>query len=311
MSATTWDVVGLGENSVDRVLRLPSWPGFGPGAKVGVESPPPVVGGQVVTTLCTCASLGLRAAYVGAVGQDALGALVREELTRRGIDIGAVLTRAAGTREAVILVEPSGERVVLWSRDAALALRPSEVPVDLMRRTRVLHVDGVDLDATVHAAQLARAAGAIVTCDLDDVGEGRGALLEAATHPILAEGVPSALTREADVVQALHALGHRHPGPICVTRGAKGAMLLEGGRVYECPAPTVQAVDTTGAGDVFRGAYIAARLEGLAPDDVLRFACAAAAVSCTRVGAVGGVPTRAEIDKLRRQDEGARYNPAL
>jgi sugar/nucleoside kinase (ribokinase family) len=60
----------------------------------------------------------------------------------------------------------------------------------------------------------------------------------------------------------------------------------------------MQAVDTTGAGDVFRGAYIAARLEGLAPDDVLRFATAAAAVSCTRVGAVGGVPTRAEIEAL-------------
>ena len=110
MTAATWDVVGLGENSVDRVLRLPSWPGFGPGAKLRVQSQPPTVGGQVVTTLCTCASLGLRAAYVGVVGHDAHGALVRDELTRRGIDIGAVLTRAAGTREAVILVEPSGDR---------------------------------------------------------------------------------------------------------------------------------------------------------------------------------------------------------
>jgi sulfofructose kinase len=298
MSAAMWDVVGLGENSVDRVLRLPAWPGFGPGAKVRMESQPPAVGGQVVTALCTCASLGLRAAYVGVVGHDAQGALIREELTRRGIDLGAVLTRAAGTREAVILVEPSGERVVLWSRDAALALRPSEVPADLVQRTRVLHVDAVDLDAAVHAAQLARAAGAIVTCDLDDVGEGRAALFEAATHPILAEGVPSALTGEADVVQALQALGRRHAGPICVTRGAQGALLVEGGRVHQCPAPAVQAVDTTGAGDVFRGAYIAARLEGLAPDDVLKFACAAAAVSCTRVGAVGGVPTRAEVDAL-------------
>jgi len=298
MSVPTWDVVGLGENSVDRILRLPSRPGFGPGAKMRVQAQALTVGGQVVTTLCTCTSLGLRAAYAGAVGHDASGTLVREELTRRGIDIGAVLTRAAGTREAVILVEPAGERLVLWSRDAALALRPSEVPADLVRRTRVLHVDAVDLDAAVHAAQLARAVGAIVTCDLDDVEDGRAALFQAATHPILAEGVPSALTGEGDAVQALLALGRRHPGPICVTRGARGALLLEEGRVHQCPAPTVQPVDTTGAGDVFRGAYIAARLEGMGPDNVLRFAAAAAAVSCTRVGAVGGVPTRAEIDAL-------------
>lgn len=298
MSAATWDVVGLGENSVDRILQLPSRPGFGPGAKMRAESRPPTVGGQVVTTLCTCASLGLRAAYIGVVGDDAHGALVRNELTRRGVDTRAVLTRAVGTREAVILVEPSGERLVLWSRDAASALRPSEVPADLVRRTRVLHIDAVDLDAAVHAAQLARAAGAIVTCDLDDVGEGRAALFDAATHPILAEGVPSALTGEADVVHALLALGRRHSGPVCVTRGARGALLLEDGRVHQCPAPAVRAVDTTGAGDVFRGAYIAARLEGVAPADVLRFATAAAAVSCTRVGAVGGVPTRADVEAM-------------
>lgn len=298
MSAAAWDVVGLGESSVDRILRLPARPAFGPGAKMRVQSQPPTVGGQVVTTLCTCAALGLRAAYVGVVGHDAAGGLVRDELTRRGVDIGAALTRAADTREAVILVEPTGERLILWSRDAALALRPSEVPADLVQRTRLLHVDAVDLDAAVHAAQLARAAGAIVTCDLDDVDEGRAALFEAATHPILAEGVPSALTGEADMVQALLALGRRHPGPICVTRGARGALLLEAGLLHECPAPSVPAVDTTGAGDVFRGAYITARLEGRAPGDVLRFATAAAAVSCTRLGAVAGVPTRGEVSAL-------------
>ncbi len=81
-------------------------------------------------------------------------------------------------------------------------------------------------------------------------------------------------------------------------------MSARAGRVHQCPAPTVQAVDTTGAGDVFRGAYIVARLEGMAPDDVLRFATAAASVSCTRVGAMGGVPTRADVEVLLRGTTG-------
>ena len=75
-------------------------------------------------------------------------------------------------------------------------------------------------------------------------------------------------------------------------------MLLDGGRLHDAPAPRVDAVDTTGAGDVFRGAYITALLEGMAPEATLRFATAAAAISCTRVGAVAGVPTRADIDAL-------------
>jgi sugar/nucleoside kinase (ribokinase family) len=75
-------------------------------------------------------------------------------------------------------------------------------------------------------------------------------------------------------------------------------MLLEGGRLHHAAPPPVEVVDTTGAGDVFRGAFIVALLEDKPPPEILRFAVAAAALSCTRVGAIGGVPTRAEIDAL-------------
>jgi len=80
--------------------------------------------------------------------------------------------------------------------------------------------------------------------------------------------------------------------------GAQGALLLEGDRVYRVPALRVDVVDTTGAGDVFRGAFIAALLRGLAPDAVLRFANAAAALSCTKAGAIGGVPTRDAVEQV-------------
>jgi sugar/nucleoside kinase (ribokinase family) len=83
-----------------------------------------------------------------------------------------------------------------------------------------------------------------------------------------------------------------------VTLGARGALLLDDGHLHHAPAPRVDAVDTTGAGDVFRGAFITALLEGQAPPSILQFATAAAAASCTRLGAVGGVPTRAEIEGM-------------
>jgi sugar/nucleoside kinase (ribokinase family) len=75
-------------------------------------------------------------------------------------------------------------------------------------------------------------------------------------------------------------------------------MVLEGNRTRHFPAFTVRVVDSTGAGDVFRGAFIYALLRGDAPDAIVRFANAAAAVACTRHGAIGGVPTLAEIEQL-------------
>jgi sulfofructose kinase len=298
MTAPLWDVVGVGENSVDLVLRLDARPGFEPGAKMPIRSQDRAVGGQVVTTLCTCAALGLRAAYVGSFGDDENGGFARRELERRGVDLSGALTRAAANRHAVILVDPDGERVVLWSRDPMLRLEPEDLPAPVFERTRLVHVDGVDPHASLHAARLARQSGAIVTCDLDGADPDAVALFDAVTVPILAEQVPRAITGEPDVERALRVLGRRHPGPICVTLGAGGALLLDEGRVHHSPAPRVNAVDTTGAGDVFRGAFIAALLEGQPPPFTLRFATAAASVSCMRVGAVGGVPARADIDAM-------------
>jgi sulfofructose kinase len=299
-----WDVVGVGENSVDLIVRLPARLDFGPGAKLQVEPPASAVGGQVVTAVCTCAALGLRAAYVGAFGEDDHGRFARQELERRGVDTSTAQARRAANRQAVILVDARGERSVLWSRDPALALRPDDLPEDMLRDARAVHVDGVDADAALHAAGIARQAGAIVTCDIDRADAPSAALFDAVTHPVVAEPVPSALTGEPDVEKALRILRRRHAGPICVTLGARGALLLDGDRLHAAPAPDVDAVDTTGAGDVFRGAYITAMLEGMPLERALRFATAAAAVSCTRRGAVAGVPTRGEIDDLLVQRRG-------
>ena len=82
---------------------------------------------------------------------------------------------------------------------------------------------------------------------------------------------------------------------LCVTLGARGAMLLEGDRLHHVPGLPVEVVDTTGAGDVFRGAFITALLRGDSPADILRFANAAAALSCTRLGAIDGIPAIEEV----------------
>ena len=298
-----FDVIGIGANSVDYVYRLPAYPQRdGPNAKMRISSHSLCCGGQVATALCTCAAMGLRAKYIGVTGTDDNGRRVREELVRRGIDMEDAVIRDVTNQFAVIMVdEHAGERIVLWDRDEGLLLRPRELPQEVLASARALHVDDVDQEAAILAAQIGRQSGRIVTSDIDRITSRTEVLVSAVSIPVFAEHVPAALTGEADYERALRKLRRLNPGLLCVTLGARGAMLLDGDRPYHEPGFEVDAVDTTGAGDVFRGALIAALLRGECHRDAVRFANAAAAVSCTRLGAINGVPTQDEAAALMNQ----------
>lgn len=307
-----FDVVGVGANSVDYVYRLPGFPSpDGPLSKLRIAHHAVSPGGQTATTLCACVALGLEAAYIGATGNDANGELIRDELINRGVDVAHVAIRDTSNAFAVILLHDAhGERVVLWDRRPELDLEPEEIDPALIRGARVLHVDDVDEGAAIRAASIARDAGIPVTSDIERVAQRTDELLGLVTIPIFAEHVLLALTGERDFEPALRAVQERRAsvraagtraGPdtmACVTLGARGAMLLAGDRIFREPGTPVDVVDSTGAGDVFRAAFIAALLRGDAPQAILRFANTAAAISCTRPGAIGGVPTLAEVESL-------------
>ena len=297
-----WDVLGVGANAVDYVYRLPAVPEpQGPNAKMRIRGHLVSCGGQTATALSTCASLGLRAKYVGATGHDDNGARIRHELTRRGVDVADAVVREVANPFAVILLDDrTGERIVLWDRDERLALDPAEVPHDLISSARVVHVDDVDQAAAIRVARIAREQGIPVTSDIDRLTDRTEELVAAVSIPIFAEHVPPALTGEADLERALRTLRRFHTGPLCVTLGPKGAMLLDGDVLLHQPAFPIHAVDTTGAGDVFRGAFIASLLRADSPQETLRFANAAAAISCTRLGAMNGVPIVEDIDEILR-----------
>ena len=292
------DVVGVGTNSIDLVYVLTEFPQPGGAtSKLPVRAYQVLPGGQTATVLCTCAALGLRTSYIGAFGSDENGRRMRTELAARGVSTDNALTRDAPNRHAVILVdERHGERVVLWERSPTLALRTDELPESLLTSARLVHVDNEDEAIAIDAAHLARRAGIPVTSDIDRVTSQTRALVDAVTIPIFAEHVPEALTGKADMETALRALRAPHHTLISVTIGARGAMLLNNDRLEHIPGFPADAVDTTGAGDVFRGAFIYALLRGDSPRDIVRFANAAAAVSCARYGAIGGVPTPEEIN---------------
>jgi sugar/nucleoside kinase (ribokinase family) len=293
------DVLGLGESSVDHVNLLPTAPlARGTASKLRISSAFDAAGGQIASMLTACSGLGLRTGYLGPLGNDENGRLIRSELEQRGVDLSQVLVRNAPARFAIILVDEStGERTVLWHRDPALDITEGEIDPAVLT-ARVLHLDDVDEKAAIHTARAAKMRGVIVTSDLDRVTEHTTDLVASVSIPIFAEHVPPTLTGEKDPERALRKLRRNHAGLLCVTLGTAGSMALDGDRLIHVPAFKVHAVDTTGAGDVFRAGFVYGLLAGWPTLDVLKFANAAAAVSCTRLGAMGSAPTLAEAEQM-------------
>src|SRR5262245_33960260 len=306
LSCMDVDVVGVGANSIDFVCRLPFYPEpSGPNSKLGIRSYDTSPGGQAATVLSACAALGLRTSYIGTVARDENGAIILDALRTRGVDTTRAILRDGTNPFAVILVADEaavhGERIVLWKRPEEMKLTAADLPSDAVSGARFVFVDDVDADAAIAAGKQAIAAGVPVTTDIEAVKPRTADLIDAVTIPIFAEAVPRALTGEADPEAALRLLRNRHGGLLCVTLGAKGAAALDGDRFVYQPGFVVDAVDTTGAGDIFRAGLIYATLRGDSTADVLRFACAAAAVSCTRRGAINSVPSLEDVSALLRQ----------
>lgn len=295
-----WDVIGLGANSVDFVARLPTCPG--PSAelsKLRISSHHILCGGQAATTLAVCAKFGLRTSYVGVLGSDDNGRRAREAMTERGIDLTHAVVHEGFNQFAVVLIaDDTGERIVLWDRDDRLLLDESEVPREVFQATRVLFVDSVDEAAAIRGARIAREAGVVVTSDIDRVTPRTLELVEAVTVPIFAEHVPLELTGEPEPVAALRKLRARNSGLLCVTLGAGGAVALEGDCAHRSSGFKVVPVDTTGAGDAFRGGFIFGLLQEWPVECLLRFANASAALSCTKLGAMNSAPELAEVRRL-------------
>jgi len=302
MSPTKWDVLGVGCNSVDYVYRLPASPKpDSPTSKLRISSHHTMCGGQMATAMAACAGFGLKTAYLGTAGNDHNGRLIISELSGRAVDVSHVLTRECANRFAVITVdETTGERIVLWDRDNRLDLVHAELDPALIGSARLVHVDDEEQEAAIATARIARKSGIPVTSDIDRITDRTSELVAAVSIPMFANHVLPAITGESDVERALRALRRTHQGLLCVTLGAEGAMLLVGDELFIEKGFTIAAVDTTGAGDVFRAAFIYGLLNAYPPRRMLRFANAAAAVSCTRAGAMAGVPALAEVERLMR-----------
>ncbi len=291
------DVVGVGLNATDTVIPLAHCPSSG--SKVEFRSASVMLGGQVASSIVACQQWGLRTRYVGKLGDDNAAALHRAEFSRLGVDTRILTAPGCASQQAFILVEDSGERTVLWKRDDRLTIRPEELQREWILDARALHIDGHDTSAAITAAGWAREAGIPVIADLDKLYPGVMPLLEEIDYLIVSRDLPEQLTGEPDLRKSLVEMHRRFGCKLAAaTMGEDGVLAYDGKRVYYAPAFCIGAVDTTGAGDIFRAGFVYALLQGWPLERQLDFACAAGALNCTAVGARGGIQSVERIEAL-------------
>ncbi|MBJ6765194.1 carbohydrate kinase [Myxococcaceae bacterium JPH2] len=314
------DVVCVGETLVD---FLPAAAGR---AVRDVESWHPCSGGSPANVAVGLARLGLRSAMVGVVGADEFGHFLRERLAAEGVDISHLRqVTEARTGLVFISLDAKGERTFTFfrTRSAEFLLGRADVDPTFLSRGRVVHCGSNSLllpearEAMVTILETARAAGRIVSCDpnlrlhaWEDPSELKallGKLLPLCSVVKLSEEEISFCTGAAtpeDALAALSAMGVRLP---VVTLGERGVVFLWNGEQVHVPAPRVDVVDTTGAGDGF----VAGLLHGLVRwygtpgalaqatraelESLCTFACAVGAQVVTRLGAVAALPRVSEV----------------
>ncbi len=308
MISSQVDVVGVGLNATDTLILLPHHPALG--SKVEFRSAHILPGGQVATAIAACQQWGLRTRYVGKVGDDIAAAIHRTEFERLGVEANLMTAMGCDSQQAVILVDDAGERTVLWKRDNRLTLQPEELRREWITTARALHVDGHDTAAAVTAASWARDARVPVIADLDDVYPGVEALIEKVDYLITSRDIPGRLVGDSDLRRSLPVVRSRFGCRLAAaTLGHEGVLAWDGLRFHYAPAFQVTTVDTTGAGDIFHAGFIYALLQGWALPRQLDFACAAAALNCTALGARGGIKPVENIETLMAT--GARHTFAF
>ena len=293
-----FDVVGMGLNSVDFLCVVPEVPALN--SKMEMLQFSKQGGGQVATAMVALSRWGVKAKYIGKVGGDEWGQFSLHSIRQEGVDVSSVTTEPDATNQfATIIVDrTSGERTILWNRDNRLMYREGELRKEELCSGKLLHLDGHDALAAIQSASWAKEEGILTIVDLDKVEPLTPELIKKIDFVITSARFPTLFTGISDREKALVEMQRQVSGFVCATLGHEGAMALVGGELLYAKGFEVNAVDTTGAGDVFHAAFIYGLLQNWEVRHILQFANGAAALKCRSLGGRKGIPTLQEIHKL-------------
>lgn len=298
-------VLVVGSANVDYTVQAPRLPR--PGETVSGGSLLVNHGGKGANQALAARRLGAEVRLLAAVGDDAAGRAVREALAAQGVDVkGVVTTSSAATGTALIVVDAEGRNQIVVAPGANRMLSVEHVSAraeDFAWAQLVMCQLEIPLPTARWALETARSRGATTILNPAPVPDTQLeflGLVDCLT-PNAGEAERLSGARVGDSESAARAaaiLRSRGVGTVVVTLGEGGALARTADEVLHVPAVSVEAVDTTAAGDAFNGALAVALGDGRPLSQALRFANTAAALTCTRRGAQASLPTREEVERL-------------
>jgi ribokinase len=285
-------VIVVGSANVDQVFRVERIPA--PGETVLSTGFSTARGGKGQNQAVAAARAGAPTAFIAALGDDAFGSDTRAGLIDDGVDVSSVRSLDAATGTALIAVDSAGENTIIVEAGAnrlLVDLGPTDAAAIAAASVLAMQLE-IPLETVIAAARIARAGGTTVMLNAAPIRDLPAELLGSLDILVVNEHEASHLAGERDWRE----LTEQVP-VVVVTLGSEGALLLRrGSDEVRVAAPSVHAVDATGAGDTFCGAFAAALAESMELEQALRFAVTAASLSVQSHGAVPSIPLRAQID---------------
>ena len=279
-------------------------------------------GGAPANVAVAAARLGSRTAFIGKIGNDGFGGYLRQVLEENGVDHSGLQMADSPTTMAIVSVDGTGERSFRFIRGADCEMVPEDVDEALAQSSKILHFGSVSLtqgvarSATIFTARAAHRAGMLVSYDPNyrpALWRTKRDALEWMSLPLplvdiikLSEEELPLLTGSEDLEEGSRALEEQGIRLIMITLGAKGAFCRWQGESFTVPSVPAKVADTNGAGDTFMGAVLSRLcrrgekpledLERGELEEILAFANRAAAITCSRSGAIPAMPTLAEVE---------------
>lgn len=294
----TQGIICIGHAALDRIYRIEAFPTRP--TKIRALEHIESGGGMAANASAAIATLGGKVELWSRVGADDIGAKIKAGLKRAGVDIRYVETFEDGrSSNSAILVDHEGERLVVGARDINMPSGTSWLPLERVSAAPLVLADMRWLEGLRAVFERAKASDTPTLLDAElGAREALGDILSLTDYAVFSETALEEFLPNMDMQARLDRvllMGPRHAG---VTLGERGYVWRDTFGGGECPGFAVEVTDTTGAGDAFHGAFALMLAEGHPIADCARFACAVAAIKCTRLGSRTGLPDRRDAERF-------------
>ena len=296
-------IVGIGACVMDTLVNVSHYPKED--TKLRAQSSKPAGGGPVATGLVAAAKLGIDTEYIGVLSDDNGGHFLKDDFIKYGVGTENITVKS-GFRSFTSVIWLSAEtssRTCVFDKGDLPALKLSESQIQAIKNSKLLMVDGNEMDAAVEAAKIARQSGVKVLYDCGGLYDGVEKLLALTDIMIPSEEFAMGHTGASNAQDAAKILYKRYkPEIVVVTQGKKGGILYQGENTVSYPIYPAEVVDSNGSGDVFHGAFAAAVIKGYDFEKCCHFSSAVSAIKCMGIGARESVPNFETVKEYLREN---------